>query len=121
MASRTDGIEDLLRRDAELARAEVDAVDVDALLQRVIADLNAERPEHPGLSQQLSPETVGETPAAASVWQATVRDGADVVLTDEGPLLQVLSLAVVIGQFWPALRVCVRRQQHRSPRPESAA
>ena len=74
-----------------------------------------------GLSQQLSAETAGETPAAAAVWQATVRDGADVVLTQQGPLLQVLSLAVVIGQFWPALRVCVRRQQHRAPRPECAA
>lgn len=72
------------------------------------------------MSQQLSPETPGETRAAAAVWQATVRNGADVVLTDEGPLLQVLCLAVVIGQFWPALRVCVRRQQHRAPRPGCA-
>jgi hypothetical protein len=74
-----------------------------------------------GLSQQLSAETTGKTSPAKAVWQATVRDGVDVVLTQEGPLLQVLALAVVIGQFWPALRVCVRRQQHRSPRPECAA
>jgi hypothetical protein len=73
------------------------------------------------LSQQLSAETTGKTHAAAAVWQAMVRDGADVVLTHEGPLLQVLTLAVVIGQFWPALRVCVRRQQYRAPRPECAA
>jgi hypothetical protein len=75
----------------------------------------------PVMSQQLSPETAAETSAAAPVWQATVRDGADVVLTQQGPLLQVLTLAVVIGQFWPALRVCVRRQQHRAPRPGCAA
>ena len=75
----------------------------------------------PVMSQQLSAETAAETPTAAAVWQATVRNGADVVLTHEGPLLQVLTLAVVIGQFWPALRVCVRRQQRRAPRPECAA
>jgi hypothetical protein len=74
-----------------------------------------------GLSQQLSAETTGETRAAEAAWQATVRNDADVVLTHEGPLLQVLALAIVIGQFWPALRVCVRRQQHRAPRPECAA
>jgi hypothetical protein len=74
-----------------------------------------------GLSQQLSAETTGRTQAAEAAWQATVRDDADVVLTHEGPLLQVLALAVVIGQFWPALRVRVSRQQHRAPRPECAA
>jgi len=86
----------------------------------LLAAGEATEPSTPVESQQLSPETPGETPAAAAVWQATVRNGADVVLTDEGSLLQVLSLAVVIGQFWPALRVCVRRQQHRSPRPSAA-
>lgn len=74
-----------------------------------------------GLSQQLSAETTGKTSPAEAVWQATVRDDADVVLTQEGPLLQVLALAIVIGQFWPALRVRVSRQQHRAPRPECAA
>ena len=74
-----------------------------------------------GLSQQLSAETTGKTPPAEAVWQATVRDDTDVVLNEEGPLLQVLALAVVIGQFWPALRVCVRRQLHRAPRPECVA
>jgi hypothetical protein len=72
-------------------------------------------PFSPTVSQQLSRETTGETPAGA-VWRATVRNGAAVVLTHDGPLLQVLALAAVINRFWPALRVCVRRQQHRSPR-----
>jgi hypothetical protein len=74
-----------------------------------------------GPSQQLSAETTGKTSPTAAAWQATVRNDEDVVLTHEGPLQQVLALAVVIGQFWPALQVCVRRQQHRAPRPECAA
>jgi hypothetical protein len=60
-------------------------------------------------SQQLiAAETTGETSAAAT-WTVTVRAGAEVVSTSQCPLRPAIVLAAVIGWFWPALRVSVRR------------
>jgi hypothetical protein len=68
-------------------------------------------------SQQLSrAETSGETSAAAT-WTVTARAGAEVVSTYQGPLRHAIVLAAVIGWFWPALAVSVRR----GPAPECRA
>lgn len=63
----------------------------------------------PRTSQQLNAvETTGETPAAPT-WTVTVRAGVEVVSTHRLPLRHAVVLAAVIGRFWPALRVSVRR------------